>query len=256
MDLSLIHISAAQLEEDLRNELDYLSHEPAANDALNKIRLIVAVQGGFSYKKIPELNSLMATVREGHARLLDDKRAEVGDMITQCMGAVHQAANGDPKADDLLARADEFYTQQKQKVRDYQSLALLDGLIPPMLQYKDDALERIETCLLYTSSGMIETLSEEHKEVLYFLSLRLYSTTRLAAIRGQSDRNIRKLRKTIHKKLQRQMYDHLCSKPKSGLTLRERRFLEEYSVIAKKQGKDAVIRRENKTKRRKKKNRP
>ena len=53
-------------------------------------------------------------------------------------------------------------------------------------------------------SRMVEELSEEHKEVLYFLSLRLYSTTRLAAVRGQSDRNIRKLRKTIHKKLQRQ----------------------------------------------------
>lgn len=105
-------------------------------------------------------------------------------------------------------------------------------------------------------SRMVEELSEEHKEVLYFLSLRLYSTTQLAAIRGQSDRNIRKLRKTIRKKLQRQMYDHLCSKPENGLTLRERRFLEEYSKIAKKQGKDAVIRRENKTKRRKKKKRP
>lgn len=73
-------------------------------------------------------------------------------------------------------------------------------------------------------SGMIKNLSDEHKEVLYFLSLRLYSTTRLAAMRGQSDRNIRKLRKTIHKKLQRQMYDHLCCKPENSLTLRERRF--------------------------------
>ena len=139
--------AAAQMEEELRNELDYLSHEPAANDALNKIRLIVAVQGGFSYQKIPELNGLMATVREGHGRLLEAKRAEVGDMITQCMGAVHQAANGDFKANDLIARADEFYTQQKQKVQDYQSLALLDGLIPPMLQYKDNTLERLETLL-------------------------------------------------------------------------------------------------------------
>ena len=107
-------------------------------------------------------------------------------------------------------------------------------------------------------SRLIQSLSEEHKEVLYFLSLRLYSTTRLAAVRGQSDRNIRKLRKTIHKKLQRQMYDHLCGKQEhdGSFTLRERRFLEEYSKIARKQGKDAVIRRENKTKRRKKKNRP
>ena len=107
-------------------------------------------------------------------------------------------------------------------------------------------------------SRIVEELSEEHKEVLYFLSLRLYSTNRLADVRGQSDRNIRKLRKTIHKKLQRQMYDHLCGKQEHGgsLTLRERQFLEEFSKIARKQGKDAVIRRENKTKRRKKKNRP
>ena len=73
-------------------------------------------------------------------------------------------------------------------------------------------------------SRMVEELSEEHKEVLYFLSLRLYSTTRLAAVRGQSDRNIRKLRKTIHKKLQRQMYDHLCSRSEHSLTLREASF--------------------------------
>ena len=33
-------------------------------------------------------------------------------------------------------------------------------------------------------SRMVEELSEEHKEVLYFLSLRLYSSTRLAAVRG------------------------------------------------------------------------
>lgn len=105
-------------------------------------------------------------------------------------------------------------------------------------------------------SRMVADLSEEHKEVLYFLSLRLYSTTRLAAVRGQSDRNIRKLRKTIHKKLQRQMYDHLRGKSQHSLTLRERQFLEEYSKIAGEQGKDAVIRRENKTKRRKKKTAP
>lgn len=139
--------AAAQLEEDLRNELDYLSHEPAANDALNKIRLIVAVQGGFSYQKIHELNGLMATVREGHGRLLDSKRAEVGDMITQCMGAVHQTANGDFKAEELVAKADNFFSQQRQKAKDYQSLALLDGLIPPMLQYKDDIVERLEMLL-------------------------------------------------------------------------------------------------------------
>ena len=104
-------------------------------------------------------------------------------------------------------------------------------------------------------SELIRDLSDDHKEVLYYLSLRQYSTAQVAAIRGQTDRNIRKLRKTIHKNLQRKMYQHLCEKLESGggLTLRESRFVEEFSALQKTQGKGAVIRRENKTKPRKKK---
>ena len=104
-------------------------------------------------------------------------------------------------------------------------------------------------------SQMIEELSEEHKEILYFLSLRLYSTTQLAQMRGQSDRNIRKVRNTIRKKLQKKLYAHLCRMQDEGksLTLRERQFMEEYAALLEEKGKDAVIRRENKTKRRKKK---
>lgn len=104
-------------------------------------------------------------------------------------------------------------------------------------------------------SKLIQSLSEEHKEVLYFLSLRLYSTTQLAGLRGQSDRNICKIRTTIRKNLQKRLYDHLCGKEKGGgsLTLRERQFMEEYAALLATAGRDAVIRRENKTKRRRKK---
>ena len=107
-------------------------------------------------------------------------------------------------------------------------------------------------------SKLFFTLSDEQKEVLYYLFVKQYSTTRLAAIRGQSDRNIRKLRMTIQKKLQRRMYEHLSEKLEKdqGLTLREREFVEEYEALLQTMGKDAVIRRENKTKPRKKESRP
>ena len=97
-------------------------------------------------------------------------------------------------------------------------------------------------------SKLFFTLSDEQKEVLYYLFVKQYSTTRLAAIRGQSDRNIRKLRMTIQKKLQRRMYEHLSD---YSITLREREFVEEYEALLQTMGKDAVIRRENKTKPRK-----
>ena len=102
-------------------------------------------------------------------------------------------------------------------------------------------------------SKLFFTLSDEQKEVLYYLFVKQYSAARLAAIRGQSDRNIRKLRMTIQKKLQRRMYEHLSEKLEKdqGLTLREREFMEEYESLLQTMGKDAVIRRENKTKPRK-----
>ena len=104
-------------------------------------------------------------------------------------------------------------------------------------------------------SKLFFTLSDEQKEVLYYLFVKQYSTTRLAAIRGQSDRNIRKLRMTIQKKLQKRMYEHLSEKLENdhSFTLREREFMEEYEALLQTMGKDAVIRRENKTKPRKKK---
>lgn len=104
-------------------------------------------------------------------------------------------------------------------------------------------------------SDMVRDLSEEHKEVLYFLSLRLYSATKLAALRGQSDRNIRKLRLTIHKKLQRAFYQHLQEKQEFGgsLTLREQEFFRVFGELLQTMGKNAVIRPENKTPPRKKK---
>jgi hypothetical protein len=139
--------AATQMEEDLRNDLDYLSHEPEANDALNHIRLITVVDSGFSYKKIPELNGLMATVHAGHERLLAAKREELEDIVTQCMGAIHQAADGNYDVKNIITKAEGYYDQKRQQILDYAILALLDGLVPPMLQYKDNTCNSIESML-------------------------------------------------------------------------------------------------------------
>ena len=44
-------------------------------------------------------------------------------------------------------KADTFFTQKKEQIAQTEVLALLDGMIPPIWQYKDDALERIERLL-------------------------------------------------------------------------------------------------------------
>jgi len=125
----------------------------------------------------------------------------------------------------------------------------------PITRLTIDSTNFITERSFFFLSKLFFTLSDEQKEVLYYLFVKQYSTARLAAIRGQSDRNIRKLRMTIQKKLQKRMYEHLSEKLENdhSLTLREREFVEEYEALLQTMGKDAVIRRENKTKPRKKK---
>ncbi len=139
--------AASQMVEDLHNELDYLSHEPEANQALNQIRLITTVPTAFSYKKVPDLNGLMDAVREGHGRLLKAKREEVLDVLFQCRGAIVRAGNGDYRVKSILEKADAYFKQKQETIQTMESLALLDGLVPPMLQYQDQACSNIEDIL-------------------------------------------------------------------------------------------------------------
>jgi len=139
-----IYDSAVKMLDDLHNELDYLSHEEEANNALNRIRLLVVVNTKFDYKCIPELNTLMKQVREGHNRLLEKKKDEILENVRQCMEKIHSAGSGDFRCEDILKKSDLFYTQQKQRISELQSLALLDGLLPPMVQHMDQALYNIE----------------------------------------------------------------------------------------------------------------
>lgn len=139
--------AAARMEEELRNDLDYLSQETEANEALNKIRLITSVQGGFNYRKIPELNTLMATVKAGHDRLLAAKREELMDIVGQCMAAIHQAAGSNYDARAVVDKADVYFSQKTSQIKSCEVLALLDGLVPPMLQYKDHTCGMLEALL-------------------------------------------------------------------------------------------------------------
>ena len=139
--------AAVKMEDDLRNDIHYLSKETEANDALNQIRLITVVENDPKniYRKIPELNGLMEKVREGHGRLLDSKRAELLEIVRQCMAEVHTLSDGNVDCAELVRKADTYFDQQKKKISELQSLALLDGLVPQIWSYKDDICDRIET---------------------------------------------------------------------------------------------------------------
>ena len=139
--------AAVQYEKDLSVDLDYIAKDEEANHALNQIRLIIMIPTGgkFRYDRIPELNELMAKVKASHGAMLEAKRGELLEIVRQCMEEIHTLAGSNTAARNVSDRADVFFTQKKEQITSLQALALLDGLVPPIWQYKDDTISRIET---------------------------------------------------------------------------------------------------------------
>lgn len=77
---------------------------------------------------------------------------------------------------------------------------------------------------------IVMNLKQDHKEVLYFLGVRLYSSQQLALLREQTERNIRKVRGTVQHKIYKKLFAALTelAKENGELTHQEQAFLKEY----------------------------
>lgn len=139
--------AAVKFEQDLRNDLDYIKKDDEANQALNTIRLITMIpsNGKYDYRRIPELNALMAKVKASHDAMLEEKRTELLEVVRQCMAEIHQVLDdGNATAKTISEKADVYYEQQKEKIAETTSLALMEGFPIPMWNYRDEAVSKIE----------------------------------------------------------------------------------------------------------------
>ena len=141
--------NAANFVDSLRNDLDYISHDQEAEHALNQMRLITHVIDGkaYDYKRIPELNELQRIVEKSHDAMLDEKRANLLEIVRSCLEAIHENAFENEETKLISERADKFFDQKKQQIATEKSMALLDGMSVPMWSEKDKATMAIEAAM-------------------------------------------------------------------------------------------------------------
>lgn len=79
-------------------------------------------------------------------------------------------------------------------------------------------------------SSILRGLSDKHKALFFFLVIRGYSITCLAKLYGQSDRNIRKVRATIERKIHKKLIPILAERIRHNhsMTMQERQFIESH----------------------------
>lgn len=139
--------AAVKMETDLRNDLPYIQKDEETNTALNQIRKITMVDGNNPavYKEIPQLNGLMDKVRAGHNKLLEEKRADLLEIVRQCLAEIHQAAGEGGEFRNAIEKADNYFTQMKSQIATTRTIVLLDGMTTQMWNYKDDTVAAIES---------------------------------------------------------------------------------------------------------------
>ncbi len=91
-------------------------------------------------------------------------------------------------------------------------------------------------------SALLRQMKDDHKEVLFYMAVRRYSAAQIASIRGQTDRNIRKVRDTLLKGLRKKLRKQLAEREKQGLplTTTQRFFLQEIEKPALDSAKDSL----------------
>ena len=79
-------------------------------------------------------------------------------------------------------------------------------------------------------SKILKGLKDEHKEILYLLAVKGYSTKEVEKILGKTDRAVRYNRETFLKNIRKKMYEFLTSEQgkKHDMTLAEKKFVENY----------------------------
>ena len=79
-------------------------------------------------------------------------------------------------------------------------------------------------------SKILKGLSNDHKEILYLLAVKGYSTKDVEKILGKSDRAVRYNRETFLKNIRKKMYEFLTSEKGKNhdMTLAEKKFVENY----------------------------
>lgn len=202
--------NAANFVESLKNDLDYISHDQEAEHALNQMRLITHVIDGkaYDYKRIPELNELQGIVEKSHNAMLDEKRANLLEIVRSCLEAIHENAFANEETKLISERADKFFDQKKEQIAAEKSLALLDGMSVPMWAEKDRATMAIESAMkpkpvpVVKPSGVDEVKLTVKKEIIKKIARQQMFPAKVLKSDDDIDAYVENIRKQMKQYLQ------------------------------------------------------
>jgi hypothetical protein len=174
--------SARVLQKSLQDERDYFVTDADTTSKINEVASILGMAK--PYTKIKDLSDLMQSIKTAYSVLLEQKKEEVRGIIILCMGDVHTLAGVGSKVVDEVRKADERFSEYKQKVNDATSLTVLDAMITQLQNYKDQVCKWIESIMHETPPALP---GEEKKKPQKIAQVRRYDVFPVKRLTSKED---------------------------------------------------------------------
>lgn len=146
----------------LDNEKDFLYDIPEVKDAIEKIKEITKVSNKFNYKRIPELNTHIATINSIRTQEMNQKRVELKSLIDDCMNEIMNAASDNQaKVQPLIDNAKDAYNKILIEIDQLNNLLGLYAKSNRIVAVKDSIVNQIQRYL--TQKDKVKETPVEYK---------------------------------------------------------------------------------------------
>lgn len=144
----------------LDNEKDFLYGIDEVKNAIEKIKEITKVSNKFNYKRIPELNTHIATINSIRTQEMNQKRVELKSLIDDCMNEImNEASDNQAKVQPLIDNAKDAYNKISNEIDQLYNLLGLYAKSNRIVAVKDSIVNQIQKHLTQTT-----TVKEDVKE--------------------------------------------------------------------------------------------
>ena len=180
----------------IRREQDYFATDEETKTVLHRMEEILSMEK--PYGRIGELPELLAKLKEAYGKLLEQKKADVREIIRQCLEDVHQLAAEARDAGALEKQADDYFSQKKRLLEGGDgiasiSLTELDAMTTQMLTRKDGFCRQMEVLSAAAKQETVASVLQQEKpqakavKPLKIISVRRYDLCAVKRLQSRTD---------------------------------------------------------------------
>lgn len=142
-----VYDNALNFVNGVKYESDYFETFDEVKNAVEEIKRITTPSNHYAYNKIKDLNNYISIINDARESLMVNKRAEVNDLIDQCVTELELKAQENERMQTVLTQAKNTFNEKREEVLRINGLALLDAKKQTLSQLKDQYILKMNNCV-------------------------------------------------------------------------------------------------------------